>query len=71
MKLPVIFENEMKMLLGDEYDAFLNSYDHTPHNGLRVNTGKISPEDFLKRAPFQLHPVKWIENGFTYQNDNV
>ena len=46
MNLPSLFENEMKSLLGDEFEAFMKSYDHTPHSGLRVNTGKISPEDF-------------------------
>ena len=71
MKLPSIFENEMKILLGDEFDAFMKSYDDTPNSGLRVNTGKISPEDFVKKAPFHLHPVEWIENGFTYRDENV
>ncbi len=71
MNLPSLFENEMKSLLGDEFEAFMKSYDHTPHSGLRVNTGKISPEDFKEKVPFSLSPVEWIENGFTYQGENV
>ncbi|MGN1140531.1 MAG: RsmB/NOP family class I SAM-dependent RNA methyltransferase [Oliverpabstia sp.] len=71
MNLPSLFEKEMKSLLGDEYEAFMKSYEHTPHSGLRVNTGKISPEDFRKKVPFTLNPVEWIENGFTYQGENV
>lgn len=71
MNLPSLFENEMKSLLGDEFEAFMKSYDHTPHSGLRVNTGKISPEDFREKVPFTLCPVEWIENGFTYQGENI
>ena len=32
--------------------------------GLRVNTRKLSPQEFLGRAPFSLRPVPWTENGF-------
>lgn len=71
MILPNSFTNEMRELLGDEFDAFMKSYEHIPHSGLRVNTGKISPEDFRELAPFSLTPVKWIGNGFTYHEENV
>lgn len=71
MILPNSFTNEMRELLGDAFDAFMESYEHIPHSGLRVNTGKISPEDFRKLAPFSLAPVEWIGNGFTYHEENV
>lgn len=71
MILPNSFENDMRALLGDEFEAFMKSYERLPHSGLRVNTGKISPEEFQSRAPFVLNPVEWIENGFTYQEENV
>lgn len=71
MILPSAFTNEMRELLGDEFDAFMESCGHIPHSGLRVNTGKISPEAFQRLAPFSLTPVEWIENGFTYQEENV
>ena len=32
--------------------------------GLRVNTRKLSPQEFLGRASFSLRPVPWTENGF-------
>lgn len=66
-RLPVKFEEEMKQLLGETYPLFLKSYDEKPNNGLRVNTGKVSPEDFLQKSPFPLKPVEWISNGFTYE----
>ena len=70
--LPQEFLNKMKTLLGAEYEDFLASY-HRPRNfGLRVNVGKISPEEFQKLAPFHLQPVPWTENGFYYtlEEDN-
>lgn len=66
MNLPIAFEEKMKALLGDEYDAYLRCYDEPRHYGLRVNTKKISVEDFLKIAPWPLESVPWIPNGFYY-----
>ena len=59
----------MKELLGNEYDAYLKSFDDTRLYGLRINTLKISVEEFLKISPFELTPIPWIENGF-YYNEN-
>ena len=66
IKLPEKFENKMKELLQDEYDKYLQCYDEPRYYGLRVNTNKISVEDFLKIAPWPLTPVPWIANGFYY-----
>lgn len=67
MNLPITFEEKMKSLLGDtEYEAYLKCFDEPRHYGLRVNTQKISVEDFLKIAPWPLTPVPWISNGFYY-----
>ena len=68
MNLPIEFENKMRNLLGEEFSAFMESYQEVPQSGLRVNRYKISPEKFLEKAPFPLTPVEWIQNGFTYQN---
>ena len=52
MNLPIAFEEKMKSLLGEEeYNAYLQCFDEPRHYGLRVNTRKISVEDFLKIAP--------------------
>lgn len=65
-QLPQPFLNRMKEMLQDEYEAFLKSYDAPRKFGLRVNTGKISPEKFREIAPFDLTPVPWTDNGFFY-----
>jgi len=54
----------MQRQLGDEYDAFLASYDQPPDVGLRVNTLKLSPEEFESISPFQLTPIPWAPAGF-------
>ena len=69
MNLPKVFEEKMKDLLGSEYEAYTACYDEPRHYGLRVNTAKISVEDFLKIAPWPLEPVPWIHNGFYYDVD--
>ena len=71
IKLPEKFENKMKELLQDEYDDYLQCYDEPRYYGLRVNTNKISVEDFLKIAPWPLTPVPWVSNGFYYDGDKI
>ncbi len=44
----------MKERLGKDFPAFLASYEEAPYKGLRVNTLKISPAEFSRRAPFPL-----------------
>ena len=53
----------MKERLGD-FPAFLASYEEPPKKGLRVNTLKISPEEFVRRSPFPLSPVEGTSCGF-------
>lgn len=68
MKLPVEFLNKMKNLMKEnEYEEFLESYNQPRHYGLRVNTLKISVEDFLRISPFSLEPIPWTKDGFYYK----
>ncbi len=56
MELPVKFKEQMKRLLQDEYEDYLQSFNHERYYGLRINTLKISVEEFLKISPFKLKP---------------
>ncbi|MDD3794826.1 MAG: RsmB/NOP family class I SAM-dependent RNA methyltransferase [Lachnospiraceae bacterium] len=67
MNLPSAFTKQMAALLGAEYQDFLNCYTREKKQGLRVNTAKISVEEFLALTPFRLSPVPWTDNGFYYQ----
>ena len=66
--LPITFLNRMKSMLGDEYEAFLASYDCEKYQALRINPLKGNKEDFESKAWFHLEPVPWAENGFYYEN---
>ena len=71
MNLPSAFEEKMKKLLGSEYETYLSCYEEPRYYGLRVNTNKISSEDFAKIAPFSIRPIPWIENGFYYDGEQI
>lgn len=71
MNLPAAFEEKMQRLLGGEMDAYLACYDEPRYYGLRVNTGKISVEDFCRICPFEITPIPWIENGFYYDGEKL
>lgn len=63
-KLPSEFTDRMKKLLGDEYEDFINAVNGTPVKGFRVNTEKISLEDFEKINVFGSEKIPYVENGF-------
>lgn len=71
MNLPLEFEDKMRDLLKDEFDSYIRCYDEPRYYGLRVNTGKISVEEFRRICPFEIQPVPWIDNGFYYDGDRV
>lgn len=71
MKLPESFQNKMKELLKDEFPDYIACYEEPRYYGLRVNTNKISVEEFQKISPFEIRPVPWIENGFYYDGETA
>ena len=66
MELPSNYLEEMKELLGDQYEAYLASFEQKTRQGLRVNTAKIAPETFRQKADISLECVPWCENGFAF-----
>lgn len=66
MKLPIEFQEQMKKLLKEEYQEYLESFARPAHSALRVNTGKITVEEFLEKTRWSLRPVPWVSNGFYY-----
>ena len=66
MQLPEKYKEAMKELLKDEYDQYIECFDEPRHYGLRVNTSKITVEEFEKVCPFEIKKVPWIPNGFYY-----
>ncbi len=56
----------MSRFLGDEYPAFAEALNHDPMHGLRVNTLKLSADEFKKISPFRLgDKVAWCDFAFS------
>lgn len=71
MQLPDRYVSAMKELLGEtEYAEYEKSFNEPRLYGLRVNTAKISVEDFVKICPFKITPIPWIHNGFYYEEED-
>jgi NOL1/NOP2/sun family putative RNA methylase len=64
LELPPAFLSKMAALLGDEYNEFASSLGQQPLVGLRVNTLKISVEEFTQIYPYSLSPIPWCQCGF-------
>ena len=71
MILPDRYVDKMQKLLKEDYEDYLACFDEPRYYGLRVNTGKISVEDFKAICPFEIVPIPWIENGFYYNGDTA
>ena len=54
MNLPQIFVEQMKEILGPELPEYLESYEKPKFTGLRVNTSKISVEEFERISPMDI-----------------
>lgn len=66
MQLPEKYMEAMKTLLKEEYDKYIECFEEPRLYGLRVNTSKISVEEFERICPFEIKKVPWISNGFYY-----
>lgn len=56
----------MKNDLKNEYESFIESYNSSPLSGLRVNTLKLSAEEFKNTVDFCREEVPWCPTGFIY-----
>ena len=70
MNLPEEYICRMRNLLGDEeLEQYLAALDEPRLYGLRVNTSKITTEEFEKIAPFPIRKIPYIENGYFYDGE--
>ncbi len=70
MKLPDSFLENMKKLLGEEYDAWLNSYEAKSHQGLRINQRKLTNGQWEQMGMYTTKPVLWTRNGYYCEDDS-
>ena len=66
--LPAPFLARMAAMLGDEYEAFLASYDRPHRPSLRLGL-KATLEQARRMVPFLGEPVPWQNLGFYLPND--
>ena len=59
------FKERMAKLLGDELSDFISAVeDGSAVKGARVNTGKISTENFLNITSLSLSPLSYLNEGY-------
>ena len=71
MNLPQKYLDTMKDMLGDEFDAYLDSFNDSRYYGLRVNTLKITPEDFISVRMISRPSIRITMPDFTIYRSRV
>ena len=72
MNFPEQFEKRMREQLGEEeFRAYEACFSKKVSSAVRVNTLKLSPEEFRTLSPFGLQPVPWTKNGFYYEDSDI
>ena len=64
--LPERYLERMKGLLGEEYHLYEESLCQSPYTAFRINTGRISVEQWKEINPFSTSEVAWTEKGFYF-----
>ena len=68
MNLPKDYQSKMQEMLGEKYLQYLDSFNHSYGQTLRVNQLKMEPADFIRR--FLLSgQVSWCNTGFYYEGE--
>lgn len=70
-QLPKEYVARMKTLLGDEYADYEAAVNGSPVKGFRVNTDKISLEEFQKLNVFSAEKIPYVGNGFYLDYEKI
>ena len=76
LNLPERYLEEMKNLLGAEYEDWLSAMEQPAVTGLRTNDLKTDPKEFLRilaRSGFRDMPerIPWIRSGFFTKDSSL
>lgn len=63
-ELPALFLEQMKVLLGDEYEAWRGSFLEESRQGLRINTLKLDNDTWKTISPYDTEMIPWTSNGY-------
>lgn len=69
MNLPKDFLDEMRLLLSDDYEQYINTADGEPFRGISVNRIKTSPEKLLPLLPFDVQKSPFYDDGYYIPSD--
>lgn len=70
-ELPLEYSERMKSILRNEFNSYINALNSSPIRAFRVNTDKISLEDFKKINIFSKEEIPYVENGFYFDYDRI
>jgi NOL1/NOP2/sun family putative RNA methylase len=72
MKLPREYEERMRALLGEsEFEAYEACLEKRARSALRLNTMKVSTDQWEAESPFTMRRVPWISNGYYYDDTDA
>lgn len=71
INLPQAFTERMQSLLGEEYNEYIKALEEPPVKAFRVNTRKVSVEDFEKVSAFSSGKIPYVENGFYLDYEKI
>ena len=66
--LPERYCETMRELLGDEYCAYEKSVHEEARIAIRVNTAKISIDQWQEICPFEVEQIPWTKKGYIIKN---
>ena len=69
--LPEKFEERMKVLLKDDFEKYKAALSMPQVRAFRVNTNKISPDDFEKINPFGGEKISFADNSYYFDYDKI
>ena len=69
--LPIAYKNRMMELLGEDFADYEKALSDSPVKGFRVNTDKISLNDFEKINVFGNERIPYVKNGFYLDYDKA
>ena len=70
-QLPEKFKERMTELLGEDFELYQSAVNSESVRAFRVNTQKISLEDFKKLDDISGGKIPYVENGFYLSHDRI
>ncbi len=69
--LPLAFVSRMKNILGEDYPLYEKAMAEPPVRAFRVNTNKISLDDFEKVNDLSKEKIPYVENGYYLEKEKI